>query len=107
VIGVVVSWACVGCDSVLGLSDFTFDGSADATDECVGPNGCWACTPTTNDQFLNACSSTCISFDQTRLTSLLAADGGLPPLPPISDAAPESAPVDSSTPDATNDAGGD
>ena len=101
-----VVMACVGCDSVLGLSDFTFDGSADATDECVGPNGCWACTPTTNDQFLNACSSTCISFDESRITPLLTADGSLPPLPPISDAAPESAPVEAST-DASNDAGGD
>jgi hypothetical protein len=100
--------ACVGCDSVLGLGQFTFDGSAsDASDECVGPNGCWACTPTTNDQFLNACSGSCVTFDETRLNGLLTADGGLPPLPPISDAASDVTPNDASPVDAGNDTGGE
>ncbi len=75
---------CVACDAILGLGQFTFDGSiGDASDECVGPNGCWACTPTTNDQFLNACGGQCVTFDTTRVTPFLTADGSLPPLPPI------------------------
>jgi hypothetical protein len=73
------------CDALLGLGQFTFDGSTDASDECVGPNGCWACTPTTNEQFLNACSGQCVSFDTTRLTPFLAPDGALPPLPALPD----------------------
>jgi hypothetical protein len=51
---------CIACDAVLGLGKFTFDGSADASDECTGP-----------------------SFDPARITPFLASDGGLPPLPPI------------------------
>jgi len=93
----------VACDAVLGLGQFTFDASVgdagDASDECIGPNGCWACTPTTNDQFLNSCGGgQCIGFDSTRVTPFLLPDGGLPPLPDIdagSDAAPEAAPTDS------------
>lgn len=43
--------------------------------------GCWACTPVTNQQFLNQCSSSvCTPFDRARLTALLL-DGGLPRLP--------------------------
>jgi hypothetical protein len=89
-LGLVIT--CTGCDAILGLGQFTFDGSTDATDECVGPNGCWACTPTTNDQFLNACSGQCVSFDTTRITPFLQPDGALPMLPP---------PPDASTPDVT------
>ena len=75
----------VACDAVLGLGQFTFDGSiGDASDECLGPNGCWACTPTTNDQFLNSCGSgQCVTFDTARVAPFLTADGSLPPLPPI------------------------
>ena len=77
---------CAACDAVLGLGQFTFDGSiGDAGDECVGPNGCWACTPVTNDQFLNACGGQCVGFDPARVAPFLTADGGLPPLPPLDD----------------------
>jgi hypothetical protein len=42
---------------------------------------CYPCAPSSQAQFLNACTSaTCVSFDATRLTHLLP-DGGLPPLP--------------------------
>ena len=45
------------------------------------PAQCYACTPTTSPQFANACTnSTCVPFDDTRLTNLLA-DGALPPVP--------------------------
>jgi hypothetical protein len=77
---------CAGCDAILGLGQFSFDGSTDAADECVGPNGCWACTATTNEQLLNACTGTCVSFDGARLTPFLTLDGALPPLPALSDA---------------------
>jgi hypothetical protein len=55
--------ACPACDTILGLNQFTFDGSTDAADECSGP-----------------------SFDPTRLTPFLAPDGALPPLPALHDA---------------------
>jgi hypothetical protein len=42
---------------------------------------CYACAPTTSAQFANACTnSTCVPFDDTRLTNLLL-DGALPPVP--------------------------
>ena len=48
---------------------------------CVGDAGCYACTPKTTDEFLNACTSAkCQGFDAKRLTHLRP-DGGLPPLP--------------------------
>jgi len=51
--------------------------------ECVAPEGCYRCTPTTSDQFLDRCTTaTCQRFvnDRTRLP-LLNSDGSLPPLP--------------------------
>jgi hypothetical protein len=42
---------------------------------------CYPCAPSSQAQFLNACTSAaCVPFDATRLTLLLP-DGGLPPLP--------------------------
>ena len=48
---------------------------------CDGPNGCYNCAPTTNDQFLNACTdATCVPFDNER--RLPRYNGGdLPPIP--------------------------
>jgi len=68
-----------GCDSLLGLGDFTFvgDGSADG------------CAPGTNKLTLeNACTSaTCIVFDDTRLTSCTIDGGNVTcPVAPVSDA---------------------
>jgi hypothetical protein len=49
---------------------------------------CYACAPATSPQFANACTnSTCVPFDDTRLTNLLA-DGALPPVP-LKDASSE------------------
>jgi len=103
----VVLLSCAACDAVLGLSKFTFDGSvADASDECTGPGGCYACTPTTNDQFLNSCGGgQCIGFDPARVAPFLTADGGLPPLPPIDSGA--DATSDASDGAVAADAGGD
>jgi hypothetical protein len=52
---------------------------------CEGkrPNGslCFACAPTTTDEYLNACTTAaCEPFDSKRLTNL-PSDGKLPPLP--------------------------
>ena len=56
---------------------------ASCTDQAAG--SCYACSPKTPAQFLNACTSAaCVPFDdQARLTNL-AASGQLPPLPPAS-----------------------
>ena len=61
------------------------DGDAEAEASCSGDAGhpCYACPPSTSDQFLNACSNAaCVPFDVRRLTNLLP-DGSLPPLPPL------------------------
>jgi hypothetical protein len=62
------------------------DGTADVTleaDPCLGPSGCYACAPASDQQFRNACTNAeCKPFDNsTRLKNLLP-DGGLTPLPP-------------------------
>jgi hypothetical protein len=52
---------------------------------------CYRCAPTTQVQFLNACTSgTCVAFDDSQRLANLLPDGALPPLPTLS----------------TNDAGG-
>jgi hypothetical protein len=88
-----------GCYGVLGLGEFSFEGDASVTDagdagsdSCVDPNrnGCWACTAQTTEQFLNSCGpGGCIPFDAKRLEGLLTADGGLPPLPAVTDGGTE------------------
>ena len=46
-----------------------------------GAGGCIEGTPTTNDEYLNACNGmTCQHYDNSQLT-MLSADGGLPALP--------------------------
>jgi hypothetical protein len=103
----VAASACVGiaCNSLLGLTDFEITPDpTDASDETFGDTEggtvgcaeggtsdvdlrleCYPCTPLTNEQLLNACTTAqCIPFDRARLTNLLP-DGGLPPLPPDPD----------------------
>ena len=49
---------------------------------CQGPNGCFACAPASDHQFLSACSdSVCIPFDNRSRLKNLADDGSLKPLP--------------------------
>lgn len=51
-------------------------------EECLGPNDCWMCTPTTNGQVINGCTdATCEGFANARRLPLLEPDGSLPPLP--------------------------
>ncbi len=89
-----------GCSQILGFNDYkvTTDGSnfpetggeAGGDDGgCVGPNGCYACTPTTNDQLQNACTQAqCVPFDEA--TRIKGYTGKLPDIPD---------PLDAGTPD--------
>jgi len=55
--------------------------SSTSCESAVDGRPCWACTPTTRDQFLNGCTNaTCVPFDNGRVTKL-PADGTLPPVP--------------------------
>jgi ABC-type phosphate transport system substrate-binding protein len=58
----------------------------DSGDACNGDGSCYACTPTTTTEFLNACtSSVCVPFDDSMRIS--GFDGGFPPItPPVVDA---------------------
>ena len=55
--------------------------TADATQSCTGPGRCFACTPSNESEILSHCTdSTCVPFDNNRLT-LVGTDDGLRPLP--------------------------
>lgn len=56
-------------------------GTADVTVSCLAQSGCFQCTPTTDPEILSSCTdSTCIPFDNKRLTNL-GPDGTLKALP--------------------------
>jgi hypothetical protein len=69
-----------------GASDALDGGASCDADPTVA---CYPCTPTTQVQFLNACTSaTCVAFDdRTRLANLLP-DGALPLLPALDSSGP-------------------
>lgn len=49
---------------------------------CVDASGCYACAPTTTQEFQSACTDAgCVPYDNSALKPLLTADGGLPPVP--------------------------
>lgn len=90
----VVAIAAAGCSSLLGLSDYhetagpvsdggpLGDGSAGSCADVDLTQTCYACTPQTNAQFLNSCSSSdCVPFDDKTRVTMLLPDGGLPPVP--------------------------
>jgi hypothetical protein len=55
--------------------------TADAVASCIGPNGCFACTPNNESEILSHCTdSTCVPFDNNRLM-LMGSDSALRPLP--------------------------
>jgi hypothetical protein len=102
--GGVFTGASCGADGVCIIKGTAGDaGGGDGGDGgCIGPNGCWACTPTSNDQIINACTpAECVVFDKSRLGKFLLADGGLPPLSPASavDAGTDSGPSDAGSTD--------
>ncbi len=78
-IGMAITVAALGgalaCNAILGLGDYTVnDGGASsnsdgASSDCgadFDAGQCYPCAATTNDQLLNACtSSNCVPFDDT------------------------------------------
>ena len=57
-------------------------GSGSTGTGCVGPDGCYACAPDAQAEFLNACTdAACIPYDNTQLEGLLLEDGSVPPVP--------------------------
>lgn len=57
-------------------------GSGSSSTGCVGPDGCYACEPDAQVEFLNACTdAACIPYDNTQLAGLLLEDGSVPPVP--------------------------
>lgn len=49
---------------------------------CLGPNGCFTCEPTKNDEILNACTDgQCTPFDNAARLPLYKAGAALPPVP--------------------------
>ncbi len=68
-----------------GLDAYVDDAPSSEPDafDCDDPTGCYRCTPTTSDQFLDRCTSaSCEPFENSRTRlPLLNADGTLPPLP--------------------------
>jgi hypothetical protein len=63
-----------------GTTGCDVDGGIDA-------GGCYNCPPTSDPEFLNACTDGCIAFDNNLRVTLL--DGGV--LPPLNDAGPNDA----------------
>lgn len=56
-------------------------GGGGGAPNCDGPNGCYSCPPTKNEQFLNACTSAqCSPFDNAARLPLYN-NGNLPPVP--------------------------
>lgn len=75
--------AAFGVGSACGPGGYCTDPTESAGCQGTSDAGlaCYACAPTSTPQFESACTgSTCVPFDDTRLTNLTA-DGGLPPLP--------------------------
>jgi hypothetical protein len=67
-----------------GNTATTTTGAGGSAPTCtdVDAGNCYSCTPTTNNEFLNACNGlTCVPYDNS-ITNLpnLTADGGLPPI---------------------------
>ncbi|MFT3773685.1 MAG: hypothetical protein QM820_50570 [Minicystis sp.] len=56
-------------------------GTGGAAPNCDGPNGCYACAPKKNEEFLNACTTAqCSPFDNAARLPLYN-NGNLPPVP--------------------------
>ena len=57
-------------------------GSGSTSTGCDGPDGCFACEPDSQVEFLNACTdAACIPYDNGQLEGLLLEDGSVPPVP--------------------------
>jgi hypothetical protein len=89
---VVAGFAGATCDTTLGIcvkpsatgsggsgggttSSGTMVTSSTGPGGCTGDAGCWACAPTDDTEYFNACTdSTCIGFDNTK--RIAKYDGG-------------------------------
>jgi hypothetical protein len=94
-IGLAVAVAALGggiaCNAILGLGDYTVndggvtplgDGASGDCSADFDAGQCYPCAATTNDQLLNACSSSnCVPFDDTTRVPNFTGT-----LPPVSDA---------------------
>lgn len=60
----------------------TPEGGTDVDAGCVGPNGCYACEPVQELDYLNACTDgQCTPFDNAARLPLYKAGQALPPIP--------------------------
>jgi len=83
-----VSWLAsvvlvlTGCAQIIGANDYTTQTGSSSGSSCPsGSPGCFCGTPTTREEFLNACTTAqCVPFDASRVTGLKT-DGSRPPLP--------------------------
>ncbi len=99
ILGLAVGALCAGCNSILGLGNFSVSPDAgsgitkpDSVARCADSNAggqCYACAPQTNTQYLNACTeASCVPFDDTKRVKNLPLDGNLPLVPDVPDAGP-------------------
>lgn len=80
---------CVPRESTSGSTGGSTSASTSAssttstgTGGCEGPDGCFSCEPTTQVEYLNACTDAeCVPYDNAQLEGLLLEDGSVPPVP--------------------------
>ena len=75
-------FGATGCAQIIGANDYSVESTGASTGGCVdAKTGCYACAPTTREQFLNACTdAVCVPFDTSKVTALNA-DGSRPDAP--------------------------
>ena len=76
--------AAFGCSSLLGLSDYKIGDAGPTSCNANLTTQCFPCTPTTDPQFLNACTdAACVPFDDQARIAGFVPDGALPPVPDV------------------------
>jgi hypothetical protein len=74
--------ASPGLDAAAGAQVSTNDAGPDGATACQAQNGCFACPPSSDYEFLSACSDAiCVPFDNRGRLANLNEDGSLKPLP--------------------------
>jgi hypothetical protein len=77
--------ACVPRDAATtstGPGSGASSSASSGTGGCEGDDGCFACEPTKQAEFLNACTNAaCVPYDNAQLEGLLLPDGSVPPVP--------------------------
>lgn len=80
----VAGGVCVRRDAVGSTSSASSGGGGGGAGGggCVGEDGCFACAPSAQAEFLNACTdAACVPYDNAQIEDLLLEDGSLPPVP--------------------------